>query len=269
MQDAAHAITPNGDNVGVLIDAWKLLVGRLPTSAIEHADGVATTFGNVPLSFLNLSILDRPVADAAHLKAALGIAIERARACRHASLVAFCSGWAPADWADVVAQAGLKLSLNMTGMAADRLLPARRAAPALELRLVTDVATATDLAEVNAHAYAMAIEQVECISNLHIWKQNSFGVVGYVDGRPVTSASTFVLGDRIYVAFVATVPDSHGRGYAEAAFRKAVEHAQNAVGNRRLWLHASDMGRPLYRSMGFESGAAVPLFEFSEASSAS
>jgi hypothetical protein len=46
--------------------------------------------------------------------------------------------------------------------------------------------------------------------------------------------------------------------------RKAIEYAQGAGGERRLWLHASDMGRPLYASMGFESGAALPLFAFGE-----
>jgi hypothetical protein len=32
------------------------------------------------------------------------------------------------------------------------------------------------------------------------------------------------------------------------------------MGRRRIVLHASDMGQPLYHSMGFEAGAKIPLF---------
>jgi hypothetical protein len=35
---------------------------------------------------------------------------------------------------------------------------------------------------------------------------------------------------------------------------------QAGMGRRRIILHASDMGRPLYQSMGFEAGSKIPLF---------
>lgn len=264
MSETKSEIASNDDNVEALIDAWKLMVGRLPNHTIEQSDGVATIFGHVPLTFLNVSILDRPFLDASDFSGALKLASARAKACRHVSVVGFCTAWAPADWANVVAEAGLELSLNMTGMATDRLLPARREAPALKYRLATDVATASDLAAINAHAYGMPVERVECISNLHLWQENSFGVVGYAGGRAVTCTATFVVADMIYVALVATLPDAHGQGYAESAMRHAIKCAQEANGLKRMWLHASDMGRPLYRSMGFETGAELPLFAFSE-----
>jgi len=262
MGKARFAITSNEDSIAALIDAWMLMVGRLPGHTIERSGGVATIFAHVPMALFNISVLDRPLPDAAEFKDALGLARRRAETCRYASLVGFSTEWAPADWADVMSKADAPLALNMTGMAADHLLPARREAPALEYRLIADVATATDLAIVNAHAYGMPVSEVECISNLHLWKEMSFGIVGYAGGRAVSCAAAFVIGDRIYVAMVATLPEAHGQGYAEAVMRRAIEHAQEAAGPKRIWLHASDMGWPLYRSMGFETGAELPLFAF-------
>jgi hypothetical protein len=58
----------NEETVEVLIEAWKLMVGRLPGAAIEHAKGIATMFAHAPLPFLNLSMPDCPLADAEELR---------------------------------------------------------------------------------------------------------------------------------------------------------------------------------------------------------
>ena len=61
---------------------------------------------------------------------------------------------------------------------------------------------------------------------------------------------------------VATLPDLHGKGFGEATMRRAIAAAQDAVGHKRLWLHATASGRPLYRSMGFDDGAQLDLHSF-------
>jgi hypothetical protein len=60
----------------------------------------------------------------------------------------------------------------------------------LEYRRVQDAATARDLAELNMQAYGLPLEMGECICNLHLWKEDSYGYVGYVDGQPVNRTST-------------------------------------------------------------------------------
>ena len=204
-------------------------------------------------------MLDRPVADTADLRGLLGLAKERAQACQHGSLVAICEDWAPDDWQTVTAEAGWTPMMNLTGMAASDLLPPRRASPQLELRRVLDEATARDLAVINAHAYGMPPELFECICNLHLWHEDSFGYVGYANGRAVSAAATFPADGTVYVALVATMPDAHGKGYAETVMRHAIAQGREAMGLSRVTLHASDMGQPLYRSMGFESGGRVAL----------
>ena len=63
------------------------------------------------------------------------------------------------------------------------------------------------------------------------------------------------MSDTIYVADVATLREALGKGYAAAVMRHSIALARAAVGPKRIWLHASDIGAPLYRSMGFATGA--------------
>jgi GNAT superfamily N-acetyltransferase len=133
----------------------------------------------------------------------------------------------------------------------------------LDYRRVTDPATANDIAVVNALAYGMPVEVAACISHPDIWTPDTFGVVGYVDGEAVTCTAAFVIGEMIYVALVATLPGAHGKGYAEAAMRRDIQYAADAAGPKRIWLHATAMGRPLYQSMGFATGAEIPMLALS------
>jgi len=144
-------------------------------------------------------------------------------------------------------------------MAADRLLPPRRALPELAFRRVSDETTARDLAMINAQAYGIPAELFECMCNLHLWHADSYGYVGYADGKALTSAAAFPVAGTMYIAFVATVPEAHGKGYAESVMRHSIEQAGSAMGALRMTLHASDMGRPVYQAMGFEPGARVML----------
>jgi hypothetical protein len=211
------------------------------------------------LPFLNVSTLDRPLADPSAFRAALCEARARAEDCAHGSMLALCDDWAPAGWEDLAAEAGWLRSLALTTMAADRLRPPRRAEPTLEFRAVDAPALGRDLGLVNALAYAMPADLFDCVGEMGLWQGGGFGVVGYDDGRPVTCAAAFALGDMIYLAMVASDPATHGRGFAEAAMRRVILDAERVVGGRRLWLHATDIGLPLYRSMGFEPGAALTL----------
>jgi GNAT superfamily N-acetyltransferase len=247
------------ENVAVLIDSWKLMTGRFPGSDFERAGAVASTFANLPLPFFNISSQAQPVTSEADLRGMLSVMQRRARQCAHPSMIALCEKWVPARWQEIAGE-GFRFSLNMTGMAADALLPPRRPPPRLAYRRVQDDAAARDLAMINARAYGMPAEMWECLCNLLLWQPDSYAYVAYDNGKAVAAASSLPVGEVMYIALVATVPEHHGNGYAEAVMRQAIEQGQSAMGQRRIVLHASDMGRPLYQSMGFEAGSKIPLF---------
>lgn len=240
------------ESVRLLIDTWVMLVERLPTGKTERSGGVVTALGHVPLPFLNMGTPDSPIEDGDELRRRLRLLTDRVAQYSHPWMFAICEDWAPEDWQAVAGEFGLEVALRLTGMATDRLKPPRRPLPELEFRRVQDDATARDIAEINMHAYGMTPEMVECICNLHLWKEDTHGYVGYLDGRAVTSSATFPVNGTVYVAFVATLPEDNGKGYAEAVMRHSIVEGGRAMGLSRTTLHASEAGCALYEAMGYE-----------------
>jgi ribosomal protein S18 acetylase RimI-like enzyme len=116
-----------------------------------------------------------------------------------------------------------------------------------------------DLAELNAQAYHMPAEAFECIANMRLWHADSYAYVGYREGKPVSCAAALPVSGTVYIALVATLPEAQGNGYAETVMRQAVIQGQQAMGTKRTTLHASEMGFPVYRAMGYRTGPRLVL----------
>jgi ribosomal protein S18 acetylase RimI-like enzyme len=94
------------------------------------------------------------------------------------------------------------------------------------------------------------------------------GWVAELDGRPVATAGLLwfahppghvnVGGVEAYILNVYTRPEARRMGLAQALMERVVEEAR-AAGVRRIWLRASDEGRPLYEAMGFRTGRYLEL----------
>jgi GNAT superfamily N-acetyltransferase len=253
-------VLPDDENVAVLLDAWKVMTGRFPGSTFERGAGVTSAFAHLPMPFFNISFQDQPATSEAPLRDLFSVMRQRASRCAHPSMMGFCEDWLPELAREIAAEEGFSFSLNMTGMAADSLLPPRRPAPNLVYRRVQENATAREYAMINAQAYGSPEERWECLCNLLLWQPDSYAYVAYDHGGAVATASSIPVGEVMYIALVATLPGQQGKGYAEAVLRQAVAQGQTGMGRRRIVLHASDMGRPLYQSMGFTAGAKIPLF---------
>lgn len=235
----------------LFIDAWKTFVPRLPSGTVQQADGVIATLGNVDLPFLNACLHDGPLSDLDTVRARLRTAKDLAADCPHPWLFVLCEDWAPMGWEGVLEEEGFEVAIVSTGMVADDLSPPSRPLPELEFRRVLTEDTARDVAELNGHAYEMPLSMVECICNLHMWHEDSYGYVGYLDGTPVTCSATFPVNNTAYVAFVATHLDHLRKGYAEAVMRHSVQKGMEGMGVSRTTLHATEVGRPLYAAMGY------------------
>ncbi|MDX1390686.1 MAG: GNAT family N-acetyltransferase, partial [Acidobacteriota bacterium] len=245
--------------VDLLIDAWKLFTERLPTGTFERSEGVASTLGNVPLPFLNISAHDGPLSDLDELRRRLAVAERHTSRCEHPWMFGLCLDWVPEGWVEVAAEFGLAPAVPMTGMATDVLKPPRRPPAEIEIRRVDDDITARHLAEINNAAYGLPDGTMECVCNLHIWREDTHAYVGYVDGRPVTCSATVPVDGTNYVCFVATIPDTHRKGLAETVMRHSIEQGARASGLTRTTLHASDAGRGLYEAMGYAPAARFNL----------
>ena len=77
-------------------------------------------------------------------------------------------------------------------------------------------------------------------------------LVARVDGRPVSTSLGFVGGGAVGLYGVGTVPDARGRGYGSAVTLAAMDWGR-AKGADLAILHATELGEPVYRRLGFEA----------------
>jgi ribosomal protein S18 acetylase RimI-like enzyme len=92
--------------------------------------------------------------------------------------------------------------------------------------------------------------------------------VAELDGKPAASAAILWFdhppsslnpgGREAYILNVYTDPAARRLGLARRLMERLVEEAA-AAGVRRVWLRASDDGRPLYESMGFGTSNYLEL----------
>lgn len=78
------------------------------------------------------------------------------------------------------------------------------------------------------------------------------------EGRIVASSACMCYGHQMaWIAMVLTLPEYRGRGLGRKLTSVAVDHA----GTRAVRLDASDLGRPLYESMGFVEECKVERWQ--------
>ena len=248
------------DSVQVMVEAFKRFAQRFRSPLIGEGDGIAHSFGNVPLLFFNAWIQTRPASTPTEMRSLLQTGIERAATCSYPAAGILRPDWLPAGWEELVREAGLAPLMSLSGMEALHIIGPRRLPPSIQIRRVTDEATARDLAEVNALAYGMPKEGFECMANFHFWDDSAFaGWVGYVDGNAVSTAAALPVAGTVYIAMVATLPGQQGKGYADTVVRHAIAQGRLTTGAASTTLHATPMGEPVYRAMGYALTAGFTL----------
>jgi GNAT superfamily N-acetyltransferase len=151
-------------------------------------------------------------------------------------------------------------------------------------RVVLRPATASDLAALLEFRLAMLtevfgaqagpeIDEVELRAANQRWIGQHLGRdflawMADLDGRPVASAGLMWFehppgpinpaGREAYILNVYTRPEARRMGIARALMKRLVEEAR-AGGAGRIWLRASDDGRPVYEGLAFRSGNYMEL----------
>ncbi len=236
-------------------EAWRYFATQLPDGRVSTARGLLIANGRSPLPFMNAAFLTEPVADEADLRERLGHAAGQFRELGLHWVFMIAEDLLPAPIAanlgSVAGEFGLQHMMPMTGMVADSLQPPVRPLPALDCRPVTDDPTRRGVGDVNGAGYDMAGDLMNAaIAVPAIWT-DMVGVVGYVEGVAVSTASATRVGDVAYVCLVATRPAHQGKGYAEVVMRQALADAHVRWGIERTVLHATPAGRPAYTRMGY------------------
>jgi hypothetical protein len=162
------------------------------------------------------------------------------------------------------ADAGLEVAFTGRGMAGDLSIPEPHH-PELEFRRVE---TDDDLAaygEINARAYGMPPEAgPAALADSHLWRHDAYAYIGYREDRPVACAVTIDGPDSIFLALVATMPEEMRRGYGEAVTRKAIYEGIKQTGHRRVVLHATPAGQPVYERIGCHANTPVHFLQLTQ-----
>jgi len=164
------------------------------------------------------------------------------------------------DASAVLDQCGLAPMMPMTGMIAERILPATRAPQNLELTRPEGDGGCGAILDVNSMAYGMDLGAGKTVLGRSFWKDH-FPVLGLTGGKPACGRGH----DGRWISLrrtslVATDPEQQRRGYGDAAMRRALELAATTHGEQPTILHATDAGRPVYERMGYTPISSHTIF---------
>jgi hypothetical protein len=230
-----------------MVSAWRSRVGHLEGHLLRSDDGVLTCLSNLPDEELNVALVERQPEDALGALArsewlfkahghAFGVEIEEGR---HSSV----------DRA--VRTLGLVVGVARPAMAiavAD--LPPPEAGPGLEVHRVTSAAELSAIVELEVRVFGTGRRVAERLLGPGMLR--AAGVRLYLssmDGEPIGFAWTSTRDRAVGVFGVGTVPERRRQGIGRAVTAFAVHDADADL----AWLQPTEMGRPLYDSMGFEA----------------
>lgn len=160
---------------------------------------------------------------------------------------------------------GMSLDLNGPALAT---LDSRRGVPSvppgLVVREVVDGATARPWLQTISAGFRLPPAARETFLGLPTpsepdapWRR----YVGFVAGRPVSTATLFTGGGIAGVYLVATVPGARGQGLGGALTRHALAVAR-AAGHELAVLQATPAGQDLYRKIGFRPCCAIGVYRW-------
>lgn len=161
----------------------------------------------------------------------------------------------------IFSEHGLRHLTDAPGMYADELLPPKRQLPELEVRPVADEATRAAFADIMSTAFEIPHSVSNAIYGTdRAWLGAFQGYVGYVKGKPVTSAASVTAGGVVGLYSVATVPQHRRRGYAEAIMREVVRDISQRTGIHSTVLQATTSGLGLYEAMGYRTVTTFDVY---------
>jgi GNAT superfamily N-acetyltransferase len=162
----------------------------------------------------------------------------------------------------LAARAGLEFGLYQHAMAADILPLPEPTHPDLRFARVRTDEDLRAYADLNSRGYGFALEMGRAgLVGSTLWKSERMQTWLALRGtEPVACAATVEDCGNLFLALVATAPDSRRKGYGEAVVRKALHEGSRTSGLKRATLHASDAGLPLYERIGYRKVGTIYSF---------
>ena len=226
-----------------LIHCLVAMCDHIDDGSSWEKNGAYTCISTIPHSSMNGPILETAAVSAPAIREA----IEKARATGYPVSV-LAPGDLTASQRAVLAEYGYTVEEEIPVMTASR--PVDSPWPD-ELELLDGPAAEAAHVDMVADVFSMDRSWIETMINPDMYEfDDSYAVVGTLDGEPVTTGFALRRGSGAGVFNIATTDGHRGKGYGAAATAAVTNHWFDR-GITHATLQSSDMGRSVYRRIGF------------------
>ena len=247
-----------------LRESFRVVAASRGRGEVRELPGVSIASAGVTFQMFNAAFLSAPAVTESELQQRILLAMS------HFNVRGLeWAYWVCEDWLDARARRksrqiferqGLRHSVDLPGMVAERIAPPVKPLPTLTVRRVGDTATREAFCAIGSVCFHVPIAWFrEVFDNHTVWGKFA-GYVGYRDEDPVSTAAIVMGGGAIGVYNVATMPDQQRRGYGEAVMRYALAEAQREHGMERSILQSTPAGYRLYERMGYRTITRVSVY---------
>lgn len=247
-----------------LRESFRVVAAGRAKGEVRELPGVSIAAAGVAFQMFNAAFLSAPVLTEAELvqRILLSTSHFNVRGLEWAY-------WVCEDWLDgrtrrksrqIFERQGLRHSVDLPGMVAERISPPLKLLPDLTMRRVGDSATCDAFCAIGSTCFHVPITWFrEVFDNRAVW-HNFAAYVAYCKEEPVSTAAIVMGGGAIGVYNVATMPDQQRRGYGEAVMRHALDEARKEHGVERSILQSTPAGLRLYERMGYRKITRVSVY---------
>jgi len=247
-----------------LRESFRVIAAARATGELRELRGVSIASAGVTFQMFNAAFLAAPVRSEADLTQRIMIPTVHfnARGLEWAYWVCedFMQSSVRRRARQTFEKHGLRHSVALPGMVAERVLPPAGPLPALDIRRVYRGPERDAFCDIGSLCFHVPLAWFrEVFDNDVVWERFA-GYVGYVDDEPVSTAAIVMGGGAVGVYNVATIPTHQRRGYGEAVMRYALADARREHGIDRTILQSTPAGFKLYERMGYRTVARVSVY---------
>jgi ribosomal protein S18 acetylase RimI-like enzyme len=247
-----------------LRESFRVIAGSHAAGEVRELGGVSIASAGVTFQMFNAAFLSSPVqTDTELARRIMGPTVHfNARGLEWAYWVCedYLAGATRRRSRNIFEKHGLRHSVDLPGMVAERVLPPARALPPIDVRRVTRGPARDAFCSIGALCFHVPLPWFnEVFESESVWDRFA-SYVGYVDGEAVSTAAVVLGAGAAGVYNVATVPGHQRRGYGEAVMRYAVDDFRRQHGVTRTLLQSTPAGYRLYERMGFRTITRVAVY---------
>jgi ribosomal protein S18 acetylase RimI-like enzyme len=247
-----------------LRESFRVIAASRGAGEVRELPGVSIASAGVTFQMFNAAFLSAPVVTEAELaqRILLPSLYFNARGLEWAYWVCedFLESKARRRSRQIFERHGLRHSVDLPGMLAERIHPPVKRLPGLEVKRVSDGATWEAFCAIGSVCFHVPIAWFcEVFDSGSVWGRFA-AYVGYVDQEPVATAAVVIGGGVVGVYNVATLPAHQRRGYGEAVMRQALADTGQQHGAGPVILQSTPAGFRLYERMGFRTVTRVAVY---------